>query len=221
MSPSNPPSPQAPYKPSFIPSLQADALTHEIKRQLNEESDAVMASAQADARAAIAQARVTARQKLRGSIAELRREGDRRLTRAKAELDTAARARAQQQASRALEAAWPLLHEALAARWRGLEGRKTWTDSVAKLCATRLRRGTWTVEHPSDWAAADQTEFIASLCDNGDVVMTFIADQTISAGLRVKADQAVLDATVAGLLYDSRAIAALLLDELAQGSTHE
>lgn len=220
MSPSHRPSPRDSDKPSLIPSLQADALTREIERQLSQESDAVMASAQAEAGAVIAQARVTARQKLRGSIAELRREGERRLTRAKAELDTAARALEQQQASRALDAAWPLLHQTLSARWHDPEARKAWTDNVATLCAARLRRGDWTVEHPSDWAAAEQADFIASFGNNGDGhAITFTADPSISAGLRIKADQAVLDATIAGLLYDRRAIAALLLDEVAQAST--
>jgi F0F1-type ATP synthase membrane subunit b/b' len=203
----------------MISSLQADALTREIERQLREESDAVMAAAQAEAQVVIAQARATARQKLRGTIAELRREGERRLTRAKAELDTAARAREQQQASRALEAAWPLLHEALVARWHDSEARKAWADSVAKLSAARLRRGDWTVEHPSDWTASEQADFTANLGDSDGIATTFTADPSISAGLRVKADQAVLDATMAGLLFDKRAIAALLLNELAQGST--
>ncbi|MBI1204067.1 MAG: hypothetical protein GC182_16315 [Rhodopseudomonas sp.] len=209
---------QAPEPTSLIPSLQADALTQEIERQLNEEGDAVLASARTDARAIVAQARVSARQKLRGAIADLRREGERRLTRASAELDTAARNREQRQASRALEAAWPLLHETLTARWRDLAARKVWTDKIAALCSSRLRPGPWTVEHPHDWSAADQAGFVAGFANQDGLVLTFTADPAIAAGLRVTADQAVLDATVAGLLYDNRAIAALLLDALAQGS---
>lgn len=212
---------QAPDQTSLIPSLQADALTQEIERQLNEEGDAMLAAAETDARAVITQARVTARHKLRGSIAELRREGERRLTRARAERDTTARAREQRQASRALEAAWPLLRETLAARWRDLATRKAWTEKVATLCLDRLRRGQWAVEHPDDWTAAEQAAFAAGFDGRGDIALTFAADKTIVAGLRVAADQAVLDATVAGLLYDGRAIAALLLDELAQGFAHE
>ena len=53
------------------------------------------------------------------------------------------------------------------------------------------------------------------------IELTFSAAADLSAGLRVKADQAVLDATVVGLTHDNRAIAAMLLDELAHGSAHE
>lgn len=208
-------------EPNLIPALQADALTHEIERQLQDERAALIAAAQSDARAAVAQARSTARKRLHEAIGELRREGERRLTRAKAELETAARAKQQQQASHALEAAWPLLRDALTARWRDNAARKLWTDSTAALCASRLRRGEWTVEHPADWTAQEQSGFTAACGDTAGIELTFSAAADLSAGLRVKADQAVLDTTVVGLTHDNRAIAAMLLDELAHGSAHE
>jgi F0F1-type ATP synthase membrane subunit b/b' len=210
-----------PSEPSLIAPLQADALTHEIERQLQDERNALIAAAQDEARGAIADARANARKRLHQAIGELRREGERRLTRAKAELETAARARQQQQASHALKAAWPLLRDALAARWHDSAARKLWTDSVAELCARRLRRGDWTVEHPADWTAQEQTGFAAAFADSGNIKLTFAAAPDLTAGLRIKADQAVLDASVAGLTHDGRAIAAMLLDELAHGTPHE
>ena len=208
-------------EPNLIPALQADALTHEIERQLQDERLALLATAQDEARGTIALARATARKRLHQAIAELRREGERRLTRAKAELETAARARQQQQASHALEAAWPLLRDALAARWREAAARKLWTDSIVELCVTRLRHGDWTVEHPADWTTREQTEFTAALGVNATVKLTFTTVPDLKAGLRVKADRAVLDASVAGLTHDGRAIAAMLLDELAHRTPHE
>jgi len=205
-------------EPSLIPALQADALAHEIERQLQEERKALITTAQSDARATVAQARATARRRLRDAIAELRREGERRLTRARAELETSARSQQQKQASRALEAALPLLHDALAASWRDNEARKIWAENAAKLCVTRLRHGDFTVEHPASWTARDQKEFRAAIADNNGIAITFTLDQNLEAGLRIKADQAVLDATVRGLLSDTRTIAALLLDELDHGT---
>lgn len=205
-------------EPGLIPALQADALAREIERQLQDERSALIAAAQDEARAAIAQARAAARVRLHDAIAELRREGERRLTRAKAELETAARARQQQQATRALAEALPLLHDALGARWRDAEARQIWSSSVAKIGAVRLRRGAWTVEHPAEWPAQEQEGFTAALGDAEGIAVTFAADNQLSAGLRVKADQAVLDASVSGLLSDARTVAALLLDKLDHGT---
>lgn len=204
------------HEPSLIPSLQADALAREIEQQLRDESDAMIAAAHLDARTTVAQARKAARARLHQSIAELRREGERRMARAKAEIESATRAQQQQQATRALAAAMPLLREALAARWHDADARKLWAGTVADLGTARLRRGAWTVEHPAGWDARERESFKATF--GGGIAVTFTVDNELNAGLRIKADQAVLDATVQGLLNDSGAIAALLLDELDRGT---
>lgn len=203
-------------EPSLIPSLQADALAREIERQLKDESKAMTEAAHRDAQAIVAQARKAARARQHQAIVELRREGERRMTRAKAEAETAARARQQRLATQALGTAMPLLTEALVARWRDAAARKIWTGKIAELGLTRLRRGAWTVEHPADWDAPERDAFAASLGQGTDIA--FASDETLNAGLKIKTDQAVLDATVQGLLVDGRAIAALLLDELDRGT---
>ena len=146
----------------------------------------------------------------------MRREGARRLARANAQLETEARARAQRQAAQAVSVALPLLREMLEARWRDTEQRRQWTDGVARLCATRLRPGAWLVEHPADWNESEQRDFTAAIGRGDGVAVTFKADDGLAAGLRIKADQAVLDATPQGLLADGRTIAALLLDEIGR-----
>ena len=152
-------------EPSLIPSLQADALAREIEKQLKDESEAMTEAAQRDAQAIVAQARKTARTRLHQAIVELRREGERRMTRAKAEAETSARARQQQLATKALGAAMPLLTEALVARWRDAAARKIWTGKVAELGLTRLRRGAWIVEHPADWDVPEAELESALLAD--------------------------------------------------------
>lgn len=201
---------------SLIPTLQSDLLAREIEQQLRDEAGALIAAAERDARAVVAQARSAARRRLHEANQDLRREGARRLARANARLETEARARAQRQAAQALGAALPLLREMLEARWRDPEQRRQWTDGVARLCATRLRPGAWLVEHPADWNESEKQYFTATIGKGGSVVVTFKADDGLAAGLRVKADQAVLDATPQGLLADGRTIAALLLDEIGR-----
>ena len=105
-----------------------------------------------------------------------------------------------------------------AARWRDPNGRRIWTDAIAALCADRLRPGGWVVEHPVDWSTQEQQQFIAAIGNGGSADMNFEAKGDIGAGLRIRADQAVLDATPHGLLADRTAIAALLLDQIGDGA---
>jgi len=200
---------------SHIPSLQSDALVREIEQQLVHENDVIADSAQRDAQGILAQARASARGQVHEAIEKLREEGARRLTRAKAQFETEERARVQQRAAQALRDALPMLREALGLRWREEASRQQWTAAVARLCADRLPSGAWRIEHPRDWSAAEQKQF-AVATGNGAQATFDIGD--ITAGLRISADQAVLDATPEGLLADSTTIAALLLDEIGATS---
>ncbi len=203
-------------QPSLIPSLQFEALAREVERQLNNETSAVIAAAESDARAIIAQARADARRRVHEAIQELRREGAHRLAGAKARLETEQRARAQRQAAQAVSDGFPLLREELDARWRERQSRRQWTDAVARLCTLRLRPGAWCVEHPPDWSEPEQRDFMATIGERAGVEISFKADCDLKSGLRIKADQAVFDATPQGLLADRRTIAATILDEIGQ-----
>jgi F0F1-type ATP synthase membrane subunit b/b' len=196
---------------SLIFSVQSDALMREIEQQLAQESSAIAASAEREAHAMMAQARALARAQVHAAIEKLREEGARRLTRAKAQIDTELRVRAQQQAAQAVRDAMPLLCEALNARWRDRDGRRLWSEAVARACADRLPPGAWRVEHPRDWNEPEQQQFLTAV---GMPVQARFAAADVAAGLRVRADQALLDATPQGLLADSTMITALLLDEI-------
>lgn len=202
---------------SIIPSLQSDALAREIEQQLKDETDAVIAQAEREARAIVAQARVTARRRVREKIQELRREGVRQMTRASAQREAERRVRAQRRAAQAIRDAVPLLHEELQARWRDAQSRRQWTDAVARLAVQRLRPGSWLIEHPADWSTAEQKEFQTMIPCQDDLVVGFKADNDLTSGLRIKVDGAVLDATPRGLLPDDRAFAAPLLNEIEAG----
>jgi len=201
---------------ALIPSLQSQALSREIERQFRNETRDVIAAAQHDVSAITAQARGAARRRVHEAIEELRREGARRLAGAKAQFETEQRARAQRQAARAVADGFPLLCEELESRWRAPQSRRQWTNAVAQLCALRLRPGAWLVEHPADWGAPEQRDFAEVIRKKEGVDISFSPVGELKSGLRVKADQAVLDATPKGLLADSRSVAALILDEIEQ-----
>ena len=199
---------------SLIPSLQSDALVREIEQQLAREVSVVAASAQHDAGAIMTQAYAAARSQMHAAIQKMREEGVRRLTRAKAQLETEERTSLQQQAARAVHEAMPMLREAMSERWRGRDSRKQWTEAVARLCQDRLPAGAWRIEHPRDWSETEQKQFAASL-GNG-VRPTFEAAADVAAGLRISVNQALLDATPRGLLADSVAITAMLLEKIGE-----
>ena len=203
---------------ALIPSLQADALAREIEQQLKDETGAARQAAEREAQAIVAHARKTARTRLHEAIRQLRREGERRLMQGRAQLEMQARAAQQREAARAVADAMPLLREAMTARWKDAEARRRWTESIAKFCATRLHPGQWTVTHPADWSANEQKDFAKHLGGNAKVELTFKTDKKLSAGLKVASDQAMLDATLAGLLADERATAGLLLQAIDHGA---
>jgi len=201
---------------SLISTQQSEALAREVERQFKKETNAVIAAAERDAAAIIAQARAAARIRVHEAIQELRREGASRLAGAKAQLEAERRARVQRQAAQAVRDGLPLLRNALEARWRDRQNRRQWTDAVASLCVLRLRPGAWLIEHPTDWSEPEQRNFTAMAGQKEGIVMRFVSDGELQAGLRIKADQATLDATLEGLLADSRTIAAMTLDEIEQ-----
>jgi len=196
---------------SLIFSLQSDALVREIEQQFAKERSAIAANAEREARAITAQARAVARAQVHAAIEKLREDGARRLTRAQAQLDTELRVRAQQQVAQAVRDAMPLLREALNARWRDRDSRRLWSEAVARACAERLPPGAWRVEHPRDWNEPEQQQFLAAI---SKPVQARFAASDIGVGLRVSADQAMLDATPQGLLADSTMITALLFNEI-------
>ncbi len=201
---------------SLIPSLQSDALAREVERQFKNEISAVIAAAERDADVIVAQARGGARRRMHEAIQALRREGTRRLVGANAKIETELRARAQRRAARAINDGALLLREELDARWRDPHDRMQWMRAVAQQCVLRLLPGTWLVEHPADWSEPEQRDFVAAIGKKNGVDVDFKATDDLKSGLRIKADQAVLDATPQGLLADERTVAAMILEEIEQ-----
>jgi len=202
---------------SRTPAPQFEALARDIERQLKKEIRAVIAAAETDARLIITQARADARRRVCNAIEDLRREGANRLAGAKAQLETEFRGRAQRRAAQAVSDGLPLLRAELDARWRDAPSRRQWTDALARLATLRLRPGAWCVEHPADWSESERRGFVAMIGKKDGLDISFTADSEIKSGLRIKADQALLDATPKGLLADGRTVAAMILAEIEEG----
>jgi F0F1-type ATP synthase membrane subunit b/b' len=199
----------------LISGLQSDSLAREVSDQLDAEAGAIVADAEREARTIVARAHDAARTRMHEAMLDLRREGARRIARAEAQRDTEARRRAQRQAATAIAEALPMLRGALAERWTDAEQRMAWTSAIARVATARLAPGAWLVEHPAGWSEAEQRAFAGEAGGKLD----FRAADDIGAGLRISADQAVLDGTPDGLLADERTVAAMLLNEIGNESS--
>jgi hypothetical protein len=200
-------------KTNLIPAAQSEALLYELEQQTTDECRTVIATARREADALVTQARSSARRRTHDVIEELRNEGIRRLARAKAKVETEARQRAQQCAVEVIERAWPLLVESLVERWRDPAMCLVWTDGAARCGRDQLNVEAWIVEHPADWSDAEKRNFHNSHGAGGNAV-TFVANSELTAGIKISAGEATLDATPPGLLADRSAVAALLLAEI-------
>jgi hypothetical protein len=188
-------------------------LLREIERQTMDEMLAIREAAEREARIILAQAHADARRRMRDAVKELRRDCALRVARVKAELEAEAQMCAQKDAADAIMRAWPLLTQALDARWKDFSARSLWVEGVAHYARDRLMPGRWTVEHPPGWGADEQRRF-CELLGNGRNDINFTIDPGITAGIRIRAGQATLDATSQGLLADHGASEALLLGEI-------
>ena len=209
---------------SLIPSLQSDALAREIEQQLKDEAGAVIAAAERDAHAMLAQARASARSRLHEAIAGIaprKAPAGWRAPRRSSKREQ--RARAQRQAAQAVQRGLAAAARRCSMRAGAMpEARRQWTDGVARLCADapacrRLAgRASGRLERAGAAAISSRRSATATASTSLSRPTT-----VLTAGLRIKADQAVLDATPQGLLADARTIAALLLDEIGAHAMSE
>lgn len=202
----------------LVPSAQSRELLREIERETQAECQALISASEQEARAITARARGDAAERTHAAIVLLRQEGRRRLLRAKAQAETELRLRAHRDASAAIATAWPLLEAALLRRWRDPASRRLWAESALRHAAARLLRSPWKIEHPADWSESERHSVQSMLAEHGFIEVAFEADAELAAGLRIRAGQALLDATPQGLLADRAAVGAALLAEVDTGS---
>jgi vacuolar-type H+-ATPase subunit E/Vma4 len=197
------------------PTLPADALLAEIRRQAAAQQQALLDSARAEAAAITARARDKAQRQLRRTQAERRATRDDRQRQLAAELDTLARQQAAMRSRAALDTAWPQLAPALRRRWADAAARAAWVEALVAQGAARLPAQGWRLRHPVIWSADDQHVLQAALRRHGIDTVEMLADDRIDAGLVIECDGVRLDGTPAALLADRARVEAELLALLA------
>ncbi len=141
---------------------------------------------------------------------------------AEAERATRERRRSEQRDAALMRAAWPLLQQALVARWQAADTRRRWVALAFGEASRRLPADGWLVRHPAAWSALELEPSAESA--QGDVLgmdaletddqpepPRFIVDDTIVAGLIISAGGAELDMSLGGLLRDRARIDARMI----------
>jgi len=173
--------------------------------------------AAAEARAILEPAHAQARKRVRTALEEARRRGEERLARAQARHRGRERLAAQRRLKASLELAWRELEGLLARAWQDRAERRRWVEAYAERAVAVLAREDWQVVHPVAWQEAERDELRQFLVTRGVARIDFTPDSGISAGVKFRSGNSVLDATTGGLLGDRTGVEGRLLFH-AEGS---
>jgi hypothetical protein len=170
--------------------------------------------ARSQARSLLRNARAEGRQRVHTTIAEARQRLAGEVGAAQARLATERRLAEQRQAVLLLQQAWSALREGLRGRWRNAEARRQWLDAHLARALRVLPPARWQVEYAAGWAQAERESFAARIAAAGVTEVSWRAREDIDGGVRIRAGNNVVDATIEGLLADRAAIEGRLLDLL-------
>ncbi|EXJ14132.1 hypothetical protein [Imhoffiella purpurea] len=179
------------------------------------ECRAILDAARADAAHLLRDTYGRERARLHDVVLSERRDARARIQAIRAERDTRLRARSEGVQTHLLELAWPRLRSALESCWEDPGRRQRWTRSAAAQARAVMPLGTWRVRHPPDWAAGERRAMSEWILGQGLALPQFLADGVLRAGLLIQCGDALLDASLDGLLRDRRRIEARLLALLA------
>jgi hypothetical protein len=174
--------------------------------------------ARSQARGLLRAARSEGRQRVRTTIGEARQRLASEVGAAQARLATERRLVEQRRTVRLLQQAWAALREALRKRWRDAPTRARWLDAHLARALRALPADRWRIEFAAGWAEDEREAFATRLAAAGVAAVTWQARDDIDGGVRIRAGNNVVDATIDGLLSDRAAIEGRLLDLLQEDS---
>lgn len=175
----------------------------------------ILARAEDERRTLLATARRRAREQVRRTWLEERRDAEAQLRVAAATAQARVRRARQALTLAALGQAWPRIEAAVHERWRAPAARKAWVALALAEAARSLPPGSWRLEHPATWDPAEAQEAVTRLRSFREgVAVEPQARAELSAGVRITCGPAELDASAAGLLRDRAHVAGRWLAEL-------
>ena len=181
-----------------------------IERSRRERCLTLVNEAEMRSRELVKQAHAKARRRMHQDILETRENLRHELASAQARRETRLRHLLQQADRRLLEQTWQPLQDSLRRRWQRADERGLWVDRLVDQARATLLATDWQVEYPADWPVTER-EALGQYLAGAGITATFVADDGIAAGLRMRAGTTCVDATLDGLLRDRGRIEAILL----------
>ncbi len=191
---------------------QTTALLRRLGREQESRTRRIRDEAGTQAADIVRRARTEARTRVHQAVVDTRREDEMALARRRAALDTHARRSRQATLRELLDRAWQALPAALQSRWLDAAARERWCDAACVSARRSLRHlDRLQVEVDPQWLA--QVGPLVRSRLEGPSQVDVAATAGLGAGLRIRAGDACIDATVAGLLAARERIASELLAE--------
>ena len=194
---------------------QTVALLRRLAREQESRTRHIRDEAETQAADIVRRARAEARTRVHQAVVDTRREDEMALARKRAALDTQARRSRQATLRELLDRAWQALPAALQSRWLDQTARERWCYAAcASARRSLLHLDRLQVEVDPQWLAHVGPLVRGRLDGLSDVGVT--TTEGLGAGLRIRAGDACIDATLAGLLAARERIASELLAEFEQ-----
>jgi hypothetical protein len=191
---------------------QTTALLRRLGREQESRTRRIRDEAGTQAADIVRRTRAEARTRVHQAVVDTRRDDEMALARRRAALDTQARRSRQTTLRELLDRAWQALPAALQSRWLDAAARERWCDAACVSASRSLRHlDRLQVEIDPRWLA-EVGPLVRSRLEGASKV-DLMATDGLGAGLRIRAGDACIDATVAGLLAARERIASELLAE--------
>jgi hypothetical protein len=158
------------------------------------------------------------RARMHSHIVALREKYRVRAAAALARNQTRMRQQQQKHDHEVLTTAWPMLRESMLALWKDPESRRTWLENAVSNAKEILLQHEWHIEHPVDFDSDEHKWLKHAMTGSRQKGHKLTATDDIEAGIRIRANGTVVDATLEGLLRHRLAIEAELIARIKQGA---
>lgn len=197
--------------PLSIVAAQVQRLLDVVADYEQQQRQQIMAAAQQQARAIIRQAHAQARRQLHAEAVDSRERMRRELAREQARHQTAIKQQQHSADQQFLQQAWQQLHAGLLQRWQQPALRAAWLANILNVAAHTLPVCSWRISLAAGCSHDDLQQIAGRALLATGMEATLLADDALTAGLHVAAQDALVDGSVAGLLQNRDDIAARLL----------
>jgi hypothetical protein len=199
--------------PDSVLDLQTGKLLQRVARHREERCRELREAAAAEVRGIVRSARAEARAAVHAAVLQERARLAEGARQAEANAALEVRRRAQEETRELLGELWTGIESVLAARWRNEESRRAWIEAALTEAGLLLGGRAWTIERSPRWPESESRTAEALARQRGASAVDWVSDERLSAGLRVRAGSASLDASIAGLLARREEVESAFLAE--------